>query len=129
MGYGRSDILCLRGDGLGFTDDGERQSRLRIRLRLRLGNAFAVALLQGLACARKRIALGVDQVLDLQSQLDIMTAIKPLAGAALVGFKLRELRLPKTQNIGFDLADAGHIANLEVEAVGDRGGIDDAIPG
>jgi len=86
-------------------------------------------LLQGLARARERIALGVDQVLDLQSQLDIMTAVEPLAGAALVGFELRKLRLPKAQDIGLYFADTGHITNLEVEAVGDCGGIDDAIPG
>jgi len=129
MSDGRSDVLCLGRDWLGLTDDGERQPGLRIRLQFRLGSMLAVALLEGLTSARERIALGVDQVLDLQSQLDIMTPIKPLAGSAFVGFELRKLRLPKTQDISFDFADAGHIANLEVEAVGDCGRIGGAIRG
>ena len=78
---------------------------------------MAMALLEGLACARERIALGVDQVFDLQGQLDIMTPVEPLAGSALVGFKLRKLRLPKAQDIGFNFADSGYIADLEVETV------------
>ena len=88
-----------------------------------------MSLLESLTGARERIALGVNQVLDLQGQLNITTAVKPLAGSAFVGFELGKLRLPKTQDIGFEAADAGHIANLEVEAVGDRGRIGGAILG
>jgi len=107
MSDGRSDILCLGRDWLGLADDGERQPGLGIRLRVRLRTVLAMALLQGLACASERIALGVDQVLDLQGQLDVVTPIKPLAGSAFVGFQLRKLRLPKAQDIGFDFADNG----------------------
>jgi hypothetical protein len=46
-----------------------------------------------------------------------MTPVEPLAGSALVGFKLRKLRLPKAQDIGFNFADSGYIADLEVETV------------
>jgi hypothetical protein len=88
---------------------------------------LAVTLLESLARARERIAFRVDQVLNLQRHLNIMTPIKPLAGSALVGFELRKLRLPKTQDIRFDFADAGDIANLEVEAVGYYGGIGGSI--
>jgi hypothetical protein len=71
----------------------------------------------------------VDQPLDFQGQFHIAAAVKPLAGSALVGFELGKLRLPEAQDIGFDAADARHIANLEVEAVGDRGRIEGALLG
>src|ERR1039458_7400796 len=86
-------------------------------------------MLQRLTRRSSDLALGVNQVLDLQCQLNIIAAIKPLAGAALVGLELRKLRLPKAQDIGFDAADARHIANFEVEAVGDQGRIGSAILG
>ena len=96
---------------LGFT--------LRRGLRGWLRTGAAMDLLKHLACAGERVSLGVDQALDLQNQLDIAAAIKPLAGSALVGLELRKLRLPEAQDVGFELADAGHIANFEVETVGD----------
>lgn len=121
MSDGRSDIIHLAGDWLRLADDSERQPGLKIRLRLRLrillGAMLAVTLLKGLARARERIALEVDQVLNFQRQFDIVTAIKPLTSSALVGFELRKLRFPKTQHIGFDFADASDIANFEVETV------------
>ena len=80
----------------------------------------AVLLLKCLAGAGERVSLGVDQLLDLQKQFDVAPAVKPLAGSALVGFELRELRLPKTQNVGLDLADTRNVSNLEVETVGDQ---------
>ena len=82
-----------------------------------------MALLEGLARAGERIAFGVDQVLDLQSQFYILTPIKPLAGSTLAWFELRKLRFPEAQDVGFYLADAGHIPNFEIEAVGDCGRI------
>ena len=88
-----------------------------------------MSLLQCLTRAGERIALGVDQVLDLQGQFNVMAAVEALAGAALFGFELGKLRLPKAQDIGFDAADASHIANLEVKAVGDYGRIRSAILG
>jgi len=88
---------------------------------------LAVALLEGLARAGERIAFGVDEVLDLQRQFNFTTPIKPLTGSALAWFELRKLRFPKAQHIGFYIADAGHITNFEVEAVGDCGRIWRAI--
>ena len=105
----------------------QRQLGLGIVLRLWLRGCPAVALLQRLPRARQRIALSVDQVLDLQGQLNVATAVKPLASAAFVGLELGKLRLPETQNIGLDAADAGHIPNLEVKAVGDRGLVEVAL--
>ena len=85
------------------------------------GTALGRNLAEGLTGAGERVALGVDQALDFKHQFDIAAAIEALAGSALVGLELGKLRLPKAQDIGFDAADAGYIANLEVEAVGDGG--------
>jgi len=117
------------GDGLwslARTYDQKRQLRVRIALGLWLRGrpgrlAVSLSLFESLTGAGERIALSVDQVLNFQSQLYVAAAIKPLAGSALIGFELRKLRLPKAQDISFDAADASDIANLEVEAVGDRG--------
>ena len=101
----------------------------KLRLRVLPGVGPAVSLFQNLPCAGERVALGMHQVLDLQGQFHIAAAVKPLAGAALVGFELRKLRLPKTQDVGFQPADTRHIANLEVEAIGDRGRVEGALLG
>jgi hypothetical protein len=103
----------------------KRQRGLRLALRL----VMAVKLLKCLTGAGERVPLGVNELLDLQDQLDIAPAVKPLAGSALVGLELRELRLPKTQNVGFDLADARNVSNLEVETVGDQGRVEGALLG
>jgi hypothetical protein len=46
----------------------------------------AVELLKSLPGAQKRIALGVDQVLDLQCKFNIVTTVKPLASSTFIGF-------------------------------------------
>jgi hypothetical protein len=71
----------------------------------------------------------VDQVFYLQGQLDVAAAVKALAGSALVGLELGKLRLPKAQDVGLELADAGDISNLEVETVGNRGRVEGALVG
>ena len=88
-----------------------------------------MGLFQSLTGAGEGVALGVDQVLDLQDQFNISAAIEPLTGSAFVGLELGKLRLPKAQDIGFEAADAGHIADLEVEAVGDRQASRERDPG
>ena len=93
---------------------------------LRLGPA---RLPQSLAGAGKCISLGVNQALDFQSQFHVALAVESLSGSAFVWFELRELRLPKTQNVGLNLADPGHIANLEIEAVGYSRGFNGALRG
>ena len=80
-----------------------------------------MGLLQCLTRAGERVALIVDQILDLQNKLNIFAAIEALSGAAFFRVELGKLCLPKAQDIGFDTADTRHIANLEVKAVGDQG--------
>ena len=105
MGDGGGDLVqILVGAGLGGADDQEGQAGLRIALRLWLGIMVTMELIERLACSGECVALDVDQALDLQGQLDVTAAVKPLAGSALVGFELRKLRLPKAQDIGFDLS-------------------------
>ena len=74
---------------------------------------------EGLAGAGDGVALVVKQGLDPQGHLNIAAAVKALAGAALVGLELGKLALPKTQNVGRDLAQLGYFADAEVELVGD----------
>ena len=88
-----------------------------------------MALFQRLASAVQRISLGVDESLDLQRQFHIASAVQPLACSALVGLKLWKLCLPEAQNLCFHLADTGHVSNLEVEAVGDRRFVNNALAG
>ena len=91
--------------------------------------ALAMTLFQCLTGAGERISFGVNQALDLQRQLHIAPSIEALAGAALVGLELRKLRLPKTQNIGLHIADAGDVSNLEVETVRDHRCFNNALAG
>jgi hypothetical protein len=130
VGDGRGDVIqSLTGGGLDGACYKERQTGLRIALGDRLRSMVAMALLENLPSASQRVALVADEALDLQGQLDVMAAIKPLAGSTLVGFELGKLRLPKTQDIRLDATNAGHIANLEVEAVGDDRRVKVAILG
>jgi len=117
----------LAGGGLVGALDQERQQGLMFLLGVPLGTAAAVELPEGLAGTGERITLDVDQALDFQGQFDVRAAVKPLAGSTLIGLELGKLRLPETQNIGLDVADAGHVANFEVEAVGDRGRVEVAF--
>ena len=86
-------------------------------------SALAMALFQRLPCAHQRVSFLVNQALDLQRHLHIAPPVKPLSGSALVGLELRKLRLPEPKNIGFHFANAGHVSNLEVETVRNRGRI------
>jgi len=86
-------------------------------------------LFEGLPGTGNRVPLGVDQALDLESQLNIAATVETLAGSTFVGLELGKLRLPKTQDIGLDLANPGHVSNLEIETVGDRGLVEGALMG
>jgi hypothetical protein len=59
------------------------------------------------------------QLLDANGKLDLAAAIEALAGSTFVGLEGRELGFPESQDVGFDTADAGNVANAEVEPVGD----------
>jgi hypothetical protein len=69
--------------------------------------------------ARDRVALAVEEAFDAQSHLDVATAVEALAGAALVGFELREFTLPEAQDVGWNVAESGDFADAEVEFVRD----------
>ena len=129
-------MVAAAASWLGSEPGGEKRQPgdrftlpLRLKERLRATAAAALSLFQSLTGASECVALGMDQMLDLQSQLNIAAAVEPLAGSALVGFELRKLRLPKAQDIGFDATDAGDVANLEVEAVRDCGRFKGALWG
>ena len=80
-------------------------------------------------CARQGVAFAMDEALDLESHLDVASAIEALAGATLAGLELRELRLPEPQDIGFDFADASYVPNFEIETVRNSGLFVDALGG
>ena len=79
---------------------------------------------ESLAGTGEGVPLAVDQVLDFERQLDVAAAVEALAGSAFIGLELREFCLPKAQDVGFHATDAGYIADLEIQAVGDGGRVD-----
>lgn len=136
LGAGAANGCCNGIQARPWFGSDQRQAGLGIGLRVALcaglgpRTATRSALeIKGLAGSGQRVSLGVDQAFDFKGQLDFAAAVKPLAGAAFVGFELRKLRLPKAQNISFKLAKARHISNFEVEAVGDRRRVVGALVG
>jgi hypothetical protein len=77
--------------------------------------------LEDLPGAGDGVALTVEEAFDAQSHLDVATAVEALSGAPLVGFELRELALPETQDVGWKVAESGDFADAEVELVRDVG--------
>jgi hypothetical protein len=71
----------------------------------------------------------MNQALDFERQLYIAAPIETLARPTLVRLKLGKLRFPEAQNVGFHVADLSHIANFEVEAIGDGRGLEDRFAG
>jgi hypothetical protein len=71
----------------------------------------------------------VNEALDLEREFDLAAPIEALAGSAFVGLELGKLSLPKTKDVWFDSADAGYIPDLEVQAIGDVGRVDNALAG
>jgi hypothetical protein len=67
------------------------------------------------------VALVVEEGLDMESGLNIAAAIEALAGAAFVGFELREFALPEAKDIGGNVAELRDFADAEVELVRDIG--------
>src|SRR5580698_6826917 len=74
-------------------------------------------ILQLLARARDGETLVVEQFLDVQHIFHVTLAVHALAGAALYRLQLGKLRLPKAQDIGWQLAQAGDFSDAEVELV------------
>ena len=57
----------------------------------------------------------------MKGGLYVAATVEALAGAAFVGLELRELTLPKAQNVGGDVAELGDFSDAEVELVRDVG--------
>jgi hypothetical protein len=133
-GDGVAAAACL-GIGRGKPRDGggglilmSFQDRLNLGNGLGLGGqSAAVVLIEGLASASEGVALDLDETLDLDDEFNFTAAVEALAGSTLVGLQLRKLRLPEAEDIGLQAADLGHIADFEVETVGDRGGFNGAL--
>ena len=120
--------LGARGtdDGSGFIESLAGFAGSQRKARLRIG---AARLTERMTGSGERIAFTVHEAFDLESHLDIATTIESLAGATLARFELRELRLPEPQDVGFDFANAGYVANFEIETVWNRGLFVDALGG
>ena len=109
-----------------------RGMRLLGFLPLILGGRAAAGMIlkvERLARTGEGVSLGVDQAFDFEDQFDIATPVEALAGSALIGLELGELRLPKAQDIGFQAANPCDVADLEVEAVGDGGRLGSVLAG
>jgi hypothetical protein len=102
-----AELACV--DGRWGVIDGEGELRLFL---FQLG-------FEDLAGAGDRVALAVEEAFDAQSHLDVAAAIETLAGTAFVRFELRELALPETKDIGWDVAELSDFADAEVELVRD----------
>jgi hypothetical protein len=125
LGAGVADDCSYRIELLALAGS-QRQCGLRIRLFVPVRPALLVP--KNRACAGQRIALGVDEALDLHRHFNIAPAIEPLSGPAFVRLQLRKLRLPKPQNVRFYAAKFGDISNFEVEAIRDCGWLVGALP-
>jgi hypothetical protein len=77
--------------------------------------------LEHLPGAGNGVTLAVKEGFDPQRHLNISTAIETLPGAALVRFQLRKFALPKTQDVGWNVAESGDFTDAEVELVRDVG--------
>jgi hypothetical protein len=60
------------------------------------------------------VALVIEKAFDAQSHFHVATAVQTLPGAALMGFELRKLTLPETQDVGGNIAEPGDFADAEV---------------
>ena len=85
----------------------------------------------GIACVHGPLAMPFDRLAkrerrasalgSQQCRLYIAPAIEPLPGPAFVGLELRELSLPKSQNIRRHAAQAGDVSNAEIQLIRDLG--------
>ena len=82
-------------------------------------NAGARSDFERLPCASQRVAIVVHEMFDSEGEFNFAAAVEALSGAALVGLETGELGLPEAENIGFDAADAGDVADAEIKPVGD----------
>jgi hypothetical protein len=96
---------------------------MRCRCRLRIDRSRCRPLLhQRSARAGDGESFAVQQSLDLENNLHVALAIEPLPAAAFVRFQLRKFRLPKSQHICGQTAQACNIANSKIQFVWNRDG-------
>jgi hypothetical protein len=98
-------------DGLRGVVDGESELRFFVP---ELG-------LEDVTRAGDGVALVIEEAFDAEGHLDVAAAIESLAGAAFVGFELRELALPEAKDIGWNVTEPCDFADAEVEFVRDVG--------
>ena len=101
------DVLqvCLRVNG-------ERQGHLLL---------FAFSFVaQVLARAGDGVALVVKKGFDAHNIFDIATTVHALTGAAFHWLQLREFRLPETQHVSGQAAQASDLADPKVKLLGDQ---------
>jgi hypothetical protein len=91
--------------------------------------AWAGSGIKRLACSSKRIALLMDKLLNAQRKFHFATTIESLPRTALIGFEAGKLRLPETEDIGFNAADAGYVSNAEIKPIGDFSRWRQVLPG
>jgi hypothetical protein len=60
----------------------------------------------------------VQEMLDVEQQLNITTAIQTVTGWGFAGFDTRKLSLPVTQDVRFDPNNLRHFSNPEIQLVG-----------
>ena len=81
--------------------------------------AVAQLCLDGLACSWDRVSLVVEEAFDAERGFYIAAAVEALSGAAFVGLELGKFALPETEDVGWDVAQAGYFADAKVELVRD----------
>jgi hypothetical protein len=110
--------------GLGSLGGAGSIGVLRLRAETRSAQDDRSSLASGHRCAapgarRGWCSPGRRAGLDAQGGLDVLAAVEALAGAALVGLELGELGLPEAQHVGGQGEQPSHVADAEVELVGD----------
>jgi len=81
------------------------------------GRELKRGLTEDLTRSGERVALAVDESLDLDGYFDVAFAIESLTGAALVWLELGELRLPEAKYVWLDFQKTRDVTNLEIETV------------
>jgi len=69
----------------------------------------------------------MNELLDAECDVELTAPIKALSGATLVGLELGELGLPESEDVGFDSAEPGDVADAVIKPVGNLGLRSDAF--
>jgi len=63
--------------------------------------------------------LVVEQMLDLQHQLHVLTPVQTMAFAGFLRSQCRKLRFPESQHVGLDACQPADLANAKVQLIRD----------